>query len=47
MDQLVGGQVKVTKKTQKHPHFDVPSANTKPKTKNFFSRCQLEDLLNP
>jgi len=26
---------------------DVPPENLKPKTKNVFFRCQLEDLLNP
>ena len=36
MGQLIGGQVKVAKKMQKHPHL-WRSAQKMPKQKNFFS----------
>jgi len=45
MGQLAGGQVKVSKKMQKHPHLWC-SLQQMPNQKQIFFRCQLEDLLN-
>ena len=49
MGQLFGarGQLKVAKKMQKHPHMWRSPSKRQTINKNFFYRCQLEDLLNP
>jgi len=49
MAQWVGaqGRPKVVKKSKNTPLAAVPPENTKPKTKKFFFRFWLYDLLNP
>jgi len=49
MGQWVGaqGRPKVAKISKTFPHCDVTSRIPPTKTKNFFFRFQLEDLLNP